>query len=88
MLLMAPDECGIRAANSKDCGKGRSYPDSWNATAKTRVHILKLDDQMGGRVEISCEGPLTGVVEQNPVNADWSGQIWGEISGLISFGPK
>jgi hypothetical protein len=60
--------------------KGKAYPDSWNATAKTQVHILKLNDRMGGRVEISCEGPLTGVVGQMPVNADWSGQISGVIS--------
>lgn len=63
--------------------KGKAYPDSWNATAKTRVRILTLHDRLGGRVEISCEGPLTGVVGQLPVNADWSGQISGVISGEI-----
>jgi hypothetical protein len=60
--------------------KGKAYPESWNATIQTRMHILKLDDRMGGRVEISCEGPLIGIIGGKSVNADWSGLISGVIS--------
>lgn len=67
--------------------RGNAYPDSWNATANTRVRILKLNDRLGGRVELDCEGPLVGVVGQRPVQADWSGQIWGVITGEVKAPP-
>jgi len=60
---------------------GQAYPDSWNATAKTRARILKLDDRLGGRLEIRCDGPLTGVLAQKPVHATWSGTLWAIFPG-------
>ena len=54
----------------------QGYPDSWAATLKTRTRFLKLEDQPGGRVEIRCEGPLTGIIAKHPENAIWSGQLW------------
>lgn len=55
--------------------KGR-YPDTWAATLGTRVKILALEDHPGGRVELACEGRLTGVVDRKPVSASWQGQLW------------
>jgi hypothetical protein len=51
-------------------------PDIWNATLKTRVRFLKRDDRLGGRTELQCEGPLTGVIGQKQVSASWSGTLW------------
>ncbi|HJW73978.1 MAG TPA: hypothetical protein VJ486_14225 [Geothrix sp.] len=55
---------------------GRSYPDSWNATQKTKTRFLKLEDRPGGRFELRCEGMLTGVISQKPAQANWSGTLW------------
>lgn len=60
---------------------GQAYPDSWNATPKTRVRILKMEDRLGGRVEIRCDGPLTGVLAQKPVQASWTGSLWATFPG-------
>ncbi|GLH72402.1 hypothetical protein GETHLI_09040 [Geothrix limicola] len=60
---------------------GKAYPDSWAATLKTKTRALKLEDRPGGRVEIQCEGPLTGVIAQRPTQADWSGTLWAVFPG-------
>lgn len=53
-----------------------SYPDTWAATPKTRTRVLKLEDRPGGRIEIRCEGRLTGVLGQQPQDRPWSGTLW------------
>ncbi len=60
---------------------GQAYPDSWCATLKTRATVLRLEDRPGGRIEIQCEGPLTGVIAQRPASASWSGTLWALIPG-------
>jgi len=57
------------------------YPDSWAATQKTRTHALVMEDRAGGRVEIRCEGRLTGIIAKQPRDATWSGTIWGIFPG-------
>ena len=52
------------------------YPDTWAAVAGTRVKVLALEDRPGGRVELACEGPLTGVVGRRPVSSRWKGRLW------------
>lgn len=61
--------------------QGRSYPDTWAATAKTKTRALRLDERPGGRIELQCEGPLTGVVSQRPTQAEWSGRLWAVFPG-------
>jgi hypothetical protein len=56
-------------------------PDTWSATRKTRVRIVKRDDHLGGRTELQCEGPLTGVVGQKQASASWSGILWAQQPG-------
>lgn len=56
-------------------GKGR-YPDTWAATPQTRLKILSLQLHPGGRVELVCQGLLTGVIGQKPVQGPWKGRIW------------
>lgn len=58
------------------------YPDSWNATLKTRVRLLKQEDRLGGRTEIQCEGPLTGVINQKPAHTSWAGTLWVQLPGV------
>jgi|GEM_PF-4826606 hypothetical protein len=58
-----------------------AYPDNWAATPKTRIHALKLEDRPGGRVELRCEGPVTGIIAQRPQDATWSGTIWATFPG-------
>ena len=60
---------------------GRAYPDSWAATVKTKTKALRMEAQPGGRIEIQCEGPLTGVIAQRPAHAAWSGTLWAEFPG-------
>ena len=55
------------------------YPDTWAATVKTRTRLIKLEDRPGGRIEIRCEGPLTGIIAKRPQEAAWSGTLWAEI---------
>ena len=57
-------------------GARGQYPDTWAATLSTRVRILALGDHPGGRLELACEGRLTGVVGRRPVSAPWAGRIW------------
>lgn len=57
-------------------GGKADYPDTWAAEAGTRVKVLILEDHPGGRVELACEGPLTGVVGQRPVSSQWHGRLW------------
>lgn len=52
------------------------YPDTWAATEKTRIRFRVLEDRSGGRVEIICAGPLTGVVGRQPKHALWKGLLW------------
>ena len=59
----------------------RAYPDSWAATQTTRIRALKLKDRPGGRIELSCEGSLTGILARRPENAPWSGTIWAVFPG-------
>jgi hypothetical protein len=57
--------------------KGKDgYPDTWAGTEKTRVKVLTLEDHPGGRVELECGGPLTGVVNRKPAMARWQGRLW------------
>ena len=57
--------------------KGKDgYPDTWAATEKTGVKVIALEDHPGGRVELACKGPLTGVVGRKPVTASWQGHLW------------
>jgi hypothetical protein len=58
-----------------------AYPDNWAATTKTCAHALKLEDRPGGRVELRCEGPLTGIIAQRPQDATWSGTLWATFPG-------
>lgn len=55
------------------------YPDSWAATGKTRVRFTRLEDRSGGRLELACSGPLTGVIGRKPRNAAWHGSLWAEL---------
>ncbi|HEX9009297.1 MAG TPA: hypothetical protein VF804_02940 [Holophagaceae bacterium] len=57
-------------------GTRGQYPDTWAATLSTRVRILALEDHPGGRVELACEGRLTGVVDRRPVSGSWQGHLW------------
>ena len=61
------------------------YPDSWSPSLKARAkactHALKLEDRPGGRVELSCEGTLTGMIGRQPKEAIWSGTLWAEFPG-------
>lgn len=58
-----------------------SYPDSWAATLKTIARAERLEDRPGGRIDIHCEGPLTGVVAGHPKNSSWSGSLWARFPG-------
>lgn len=58
-----------------------AYPDGWAATQKTRTHALRLEDRPGGRVELRCEGLLTGVIAKRPQNTTWSGTVWAIFPG-------
>lgn len=60
---------------------GKAYPDSWAATLKTKTRAPRMEDRPGGRIEIQCEGPLTGVIAQKPTKADWSGTLWAVFPG-------
>jgi len=51
--------------------------DHWAATLKTRIKVRSLADRPGGRVELRCEGPLTGIITQHPQDTTWSGTLWG-----------
>jgi hypothetical protein len=53
-----------------------SYPDSWAATAKTRLRPVSLQDGPGGRVEVECLGTLSGVIARKPRTAAWQGHLW------------
>jgi hypothetical protein len=64
-----------------------AYPDSWAATAKTRLRPLSLQDRPGGRVELECLGPLTGVIARKPRTASWSGRIWATFPGEAAPAP-
>jgi len=57
------------------------YPDNWAATLKTHTHALKWVDRPGGRIEIQCEGSLTGIIAKQPKEAEWSGTLWGIFPG-------
>lgn len=59
--------------------KPGGYPDSWAATGKTRVRFTRLEDHSGGRLELACSGPLTGVIGQKPRTATWHGSLWAEL---------
>lgn len=52
------------------------YPDTWSATGKTRARITLLEDHFGGRLEIACSGPLTGVIGRRPKTTTWRGSLW------------
>lgn len=58
-----------------------AYPDSWSATARTRLRPLFLQDGPGGRVEVECLGTLTGVVDRKPRTAAWQGRLWAQFPG-------
>lgn len=58
-----------------------AYPDTWAATQKTRTRALRLVDRPGGKVEIRCEGRLTGIIAKHPQEADWSGTLWAIFPG-------
>lgn len=58
-----------------------AYPDTWAATQKTRTHALHMQDHPGGRVEIRCEGHLTGIIAKRPQEAEWSGTLWATFPG-------
>lgn len=64
------------------------YPDSWAATLKTRTRALRLEDGPGGRVEIRCEGRLTGIVAKRPQEATWSGTFWAVFPGAVEQDPS
>lgn len=57
-------------------GQKAQYPDTWAATLDTRVKLLALEDHPGGRIELECEGRLTGVVDRRPVSGSWQGRLW------------
>jgi hypothetical protein len=59
----------------------KAYPDTWAATAKTRVRPLRMEERPGGRIELRCEGPLSGYIAQRPQEAAWSGTIWAVLPG-------
>lgn len=52
------------------------YPDTWAATGRTRARITLLEDHSGGRLEIACSGPLTGVIGRRPKTTTWRGSLW------------
>jgi hypothetical protein len=56
-----------------------AYPDSWAATGKTRVRFTRLEDHSGGRLELACSGPVTGVIGRQPRTATWRGSLWAEL---------
>jgi hypothetical protein len=58
-----------------------AYPDTWAATAKTHTRALRLEDRPGGRIDLRCEGPLTGIIAKRPQTATWSGQLWAVSPG-------
>jgi hypothetical protein len=58
-----------------------SYPDSWAPTAKARTRALALEDRPGGRIELRCEGILTGIIARQPQKAAWSGTLWAIFPG-------
>ncbi|WP_257304266.1 hypothetical protein [Geothrix campi] len=58
-----------------------SYPDSWAATAKTRLRPISLQDSPGGRVEVECLGPLSGIIARKPQTAVWQGRLWATFPG-------
>jgi hypothetical protein len=62
-----------------------AYPDSWspslNARLRARTRALKLEDRPGGRIELQCEGFLTGIIAKRPQEANWSGTIWATFPG-------
>ena len=55
------------------------YPDSWAATARTRARITLLEDRSGGRLELACSGPLTGIIGRKPKGSVWKGSLWAEL---------
>jgi hypothetical protein len=61
------------------------YPDSWspalNARIKARTKALSLEDRPGGRIELRCEGTLTGIIAKQPKESTWSGTIWAIFPG-------
>ncbi|MDR3685128.1 MAG: hypothetical protein P4L11_15475 [Geothrix sp.] len=62
-------------------GAPHAYPDNWAATPKTRTRALKLEDRPGGRIELRCEGPVTGIIAKRPQDATWSGTLWATFPG-------
>ncbi|HJV49409.1 MAG TPA: hypothetical protein VJ549_09060 [Geothrix sp.] len=53
-----------------------AYPESWAATRGTRILTKNPGARHGGRMEVQCEGPLTGIIAQRPQEAAWSGTLW------------
>jgi hypothetical protein len=62
-------------------GAPHSYPDTWAATPGSRTLAIRLEDRPGGRVELRCEGPVTGIIAKRPENATWSGTLWAVFPG-------
>jgi hypothetical protein len=61
------------------------YPDSWSPSLQARLkastRALRLEDRPGGRIELSCEGTLTGMIGRQPREANWSGALWAVFPG-------
>jgi hypothetical protein len=61
------------------------YPDSWspslNARIRARTKALSLEDRPGGRIELRCEGTLTGIIAKQPKESTWSGALWAVFPG-------
>jgi len=59
----------------------QGYPDTWAAGRTTRTRVLRLEDRPGGRLELQCEGRLTGVLGKVPQEAVWAGRLWAQFPG-------
>jgi hypothetical protein len=61
------------------------YPDSWSpalkASPRASTHALMLEDRPGGRVELRCEGTLSGIIARQPQERAWSGTLWAVFPG-------
>ncbi|MDP1832763.1 MAG: hypothetical protein Q8K67_11940 [Geothrix sp.] len=64
-----------------------AYPDNWAATQKTHTRALVMEVRAGGRIELRCEGRLTGIIARQPREAPWSGTLWAVFPGAPGEGP-
>jgi hypothetical protein len=50
--------------------------DRWSVTLKTKVEVLELNAQPGGKLRIALSGPLTSVESGKAGAASWKGELW------------